>query len=882
MVHGPCGINFPNAPCLDDKRKCTKRFPRAFIDSTQTAEDGYPIYRRRKPEDGGQSFTVERSGITIDNRWVVPYNPVLSRMFNAHINVEYCHSVKSIKYICKYVNKGSDMSMLQLESVNRNDEITMYQLARYVSTDEAIWRIFGFLIHDRDPAVVALYVHLENGQRTYFNPDRDPISLLNDPPRTTLTEFFKLCQIDPFASNLLYQDVITYYTWNQSTKTYTKRKQGEPVEGFPEIKRSNAIGRMYTVHPSQSECFFLRLLLIKRPGPRSFEDLRTFENRVCETYREACQLFGFLEDDNHWRKTLEEAALTRNPPIIRHIFSTIVTNCNPSKPDELWHNFKESMSEDVLNRLRLANPNLDIQFSESIFNTTLIMIEDLCLRMSGKLLQQLGLPSPNRDSNDVSNSEILRETSYNVDELASYVATNLSLLIPDQKVAYDVLESAIRENKGGLYFLDAPGGTGKTFLINLLLASVRSRGDIILATASSGIAATLLEGGRTVHSTFKLPLDVQHSTHTVCGIKKGTTRADMLKRCKAVIWDECTMSHKKSLEAIDRTLRDIRGNDCIFGGITIILSGDFRQTLPVVARGTPTDEINACLKRSSLWCYVKRLHLRTNMRVHLRADNHAGLFATKLLTIGDGTCPSNDRGVIKLTPDLCTIVPTDEVLIHQVFPNLQNNICNRSWLYERAILAPTNSIVNQINMAIQDRLKDRVARTYLSIDTTVEEDHAVHYPTEVLNSFDPPGLPPHHLILKVGSPIMLLRNLDPPRLCNGTRLCIDRLSNNIIEATIISGSHSGESVLIPRIPLIPTDCPVQFRRLQFPIRLAYGITINKSQGQSLKVVGIKLDEPCFSHGQLYVACSRVGKSSNLYVSAPEGCTKNIVYKQALI
>ena len=128
---------------------------------------------------------------------------------------------------------------------------------------------------------------------------------------------------------------------------------------------------------------------------------------------------------------------------------------------------------------------------------------------------------------------------------------------------------------------------------------------------------------------------------------------------------------------------------------------------------------------------------------------------------------------------------------------------------------------------------------------------------------------------------MLLRNLDPPRLCNGTRLCVKHPHNNVIEATILTGASKGEIVLIPRIPLIPTDLFFEFKRLQFPVRLAYGITINKSQGQSLKVAGIMLSTSCFSHGQLYVACSRVGSPRNMFVFAPGGETKNVVYQQAL-
>ena len=123
--------------------------------------------------------------------------------------------------------------------------------------------------------------------------------------------------------------------------------------------------------------------------------------------------------------------------------------------------------------------------------------------------------------------------------------------------------------------------------------------------------------------------------------------------------------------------------------------------------------------------------------------------------------------------------------------------------------------------------------------------------------------------------------MNQPKLCNGTRLSVKKLMTNIIEATILTGSFKGEDVLIPWIPMIQTDMSFQFKRLQFPIRLAFAITINKAQGQSLELCGLYLRTDCFSHGQLYVACSRVGYLDNLFIYTENGTTKNIVYPQVL-
>ena len=476
---------------------------------------------------------------------------------------------------------------------------------------------------------------------------------------------------------------------------------------------------------------------------------------------------------------------------------------------------------------------------------------------------------------------MLRETSYDMDQLDAHVSANEPLLMKDQRAAYNVILDLVNRKTGGIVFLDAPDGTGKTFVMNLLLAKIRQQSRITIAVASSGIAATLLDGGRTAHSALKLPLNLSHCENPLCNISKGTGQAKVLQECEIIVWDKCTISHKHALEALDRTLQDLRGNKALMGGVVVLLAGDFRQTLPVIPRGTMADELKACLKASYLWRYVRKLGLTTNMRVHLQDDVSAVQFAQQLLTLGDGKVPVNPtNGLISIPNSFCNLVESIEVLKTSVFPNIQHHFKDHKWLCERAILAPKNNSVNTINLQVQQQLPGE-AKSYASLDTVVDADQAVQYPTEFLNSLEPPGMPPHNLALKVGSPIMLLRNLDAPRLCNCTRLSVKSLMPHVIEATILTGCAKGEDVFIPRIPLIPSDMPFEFKRLQFPVRLAFAMSINEAQGQSLKIAGINLETPCFSHGQLYVACSRVGTGKNWYVFAPDAKTTNVVYQTAL-
>ena len=167
---------------------------------------------------------------------------------------------------------------------------------------------------------------------------------------------------------------------------------------------------------------------------------------------------------------------------------------------------------------------------------------------------------------------------------------------------------------------------------------------------------------------------------------------------------------------------------------------------------------------------------------------------------------------------------------------------NPNYQSERIILAAFNDMVDKVNDRILARLPD-ARRQYLSVDTPVHDSLVMEFPAEFLHSQQPSGVPSHVINLKVSAPIMLLRNLDASRLCKETRLIFKALMHNIIQATIMTGCAKGEDAFIPRIPIIPSDFPIEFYWLQFPVHLSYAMTINKSLGQTFKVAGMDLWSP---------------------------------------
>jgi len=538
-------------------------------------------------------------------------------------------------------------------------------------------------------------------------------------------------------------------------------------------------------------------------------------------------------------------------------------------------------------------------------NFALLEIEKL-LCSNGKSLKNFPpMPIPEECSTfDLQNRLVMDQLNYDKEALKLESEQLIFNMTEEQKYAFDTIMECVNHKTSKVFFLNGYGGTGKTYVWKALSAAVRSRGQIVLNVASSGIASLLLPGGRTAHSQFSIPLQIDDES--TCNIKQGSPLSQLIRKTSLIIWDEAPMVKRQCFEAVDRTFRDLLRPDnpnseqLLFGGKIIVFGGDFRQILPVIPKGSRADIVHHALNSSYIWNYCQVLTLSKNMRLNSLNNSQSAeelkSFAEWILNIGDGKLnePNDGEAEIEIPEELLIRNYTEplDAIVSYAYPNLQQHFNDPSFFKDRAILAPTLEAVEKINDYVLSQIPG-AETTYLSSDSvckTTHVDNLQHtlYTPEFLNSIKTSGLPNHKLTLKIGVPVMLLRNIDQSQgLCNGTRLIVTQLGSHVIGAIVMNSSNFGQQVFIPRMNLTPSDTkwPFRLQRRQFPLTVSYAMTINKSQGQSLETVGLYLPRPIFTHGQLYVAISRVKSKGGLKILIHDkdnmnlNVTNNIVYKE---
>ncbi|XP_071721366.1 ATP-dependent DNA helicase PIF1-like [Rutidosis leptorrhynchoides] len=326
-------------------------------------------------------------------------------------------------------------------------------------------------------------------------------------------------------------------------------------------------------------------------GPRSFEEICTVDGRVRNTFKDACFAYGLLNDDQEWTEAISEARLWASGAQLRDLFVTMLLFCNVSSPLKLWELNWEALSEDILHKKRKHFKFPELILTETqIKNYCLVEIQAILNRNGKSLSDYQDLPQPDPSLlTKLDNRLIREELNYNVEEMRNLHESLFNSLNSEQLIIYENVVTSVKQQKGGLFFVYGPGGTGKTFLYNAILTKLRSESMAVLAVASSGIASLLLPGGRTSHSRFFIPLELMENS--TCGIKQKSHLAELMHEVRLIIWDEAPMTQRYAFEALDKTLRDILGakkeenRGKLFGGMPILLGGDFIQILPFIPKG---------------------------------------------------------------------------------------------------------------------------------------------------------------------------------------------------------------------------------------------------------------------------------------------------------
>jgi len=874
MRHGPCGPANPQCPCMDPNTKtCTRNYPREFQGETVFNLGGYPLYRRRRLHPGEAVARTTGPGYEQSSRWIVPYNPYLLLRYDCHLNVEVCTSIKAVKYLYKYIHKGPDRANLVVGEPE--DEIAQHIDARYVAAPEAAWRIFRFPLHDKSHAVERLPVHLPRGQSVLFQEGLEHEAYSRALTKETKLEaYFNLNRErhalataagKSRAEPLPYQDTPLFYVWRDGR--WQRRQRA--------AQSDRVIGRLYSAGMKEGERYYLRVLLQHIGGAMCYQDLLSKRGMDLQplspaqhhsTFREAALALGLLDDDQLAKETLDDAVAvtTVSAASLRRVFVMVLEWLPVPDAGALWTRYAQEMGEDFV------RAGLTLEAAE---DRALHEVQAL-IRERGLPLECYSLPEPRGTGNaDWGTVELQRELDYDRQHEQMEYERLIKLIqaCPEQLAAWEAIQSALAGSEANVVFIDGPAGSGKTTLYKAVLHQLRANGEIGLPHAILGLAALLMPGGRTTHSRYKLPVPLPLRDAT-CGVKPTSSRGRLLYRASVAIWDEIANAPLAAIEAVDGLYKDLTGDRTKpFGGKVMILGGDFRQIPPVIRRINQDSIRDHTLHGASFWDTPSMVKL--NLSSNHRAAGDAS-YASFLCAVGDGTYSGIDGIVPSALHPASVRLPANIVdesmggleLLSWVYPNPPSSTHDEIALAEyyagRAVVTPTNADAEGLSKEMLGRLSTPLA-VLLSRDEVLDATPAEkdQFPEDFLNGCATSGMPPHRLELRPGALVICLRSIAPDKgVSNGTRAVVLKVHRHLLELVLVTAPHTGKVVHLPRANCDSSaegELPFTLRRRQFPVRLAWAMTINKSQGQDFKVrLGVCLPRPVFAHGQLYVALSR--------------------------
>jgi len=771
------------------EKRCRFRFPKQTCSQSRIDAKGFPVYRRGA-----------------DDVRIVPYNERLLLDFCCHINVEWTFNSLHFAYLYSYMCKGVDTAGFRIR--DQLDEITAFRKARILTIAECIYRVLGFNVNYRFPAVVVCPIHLPRGRMVASGENEVVPGLSEFAPVIDGNDDFGDNEMDAaeavaavratqfpsdfgipdeefqtaVAANLNFKlDFLEHYfqTGIDGSRPedmkfcdYYANYRLEPAPVFWKQRQTPILARMQWYPPTAGPIYYLRTLLWAIPAS-SWQDLYGGHR----TFREHCIALGLVADGAEYLHGMRDAMeCGHSPTSLRHLFATFIASIDAKNLKEIWAN-------DNLRFYMCADFLEDESSTDSGASPENLALMDIAATVNGMgagaefctLFEEHEIPLPPHvtelhsmiDSLPLSYMHVFKRyaavVGYSVrdhvvvegdqKEIVRFretttfltdieMAQALSTLNSDQISVFDALLHAFTQHKAGipdtpnLFSINASGGCGKTYMINVFLHAVRRLGIITASVSSIGIGALQFDDGQTVHSMFRIPIqeetDVLHGDKLSSRLMKtledghSSQRIAFLRACEVIVWDEISPIRNTVFQAVDNLFRKLCGKPNIpFGGKFFVFLGDWKQIPPVDDSTERTrfwdgDPIAfesiffLSVKSTALWRHsVQKLSLTINERA-----KYDVMFQIDLHAIGNG----HWNGEVPI-----------EKFGFEIFTNLKEAM---DWLFvegelepydpkviaQKAVMSPYNESVDEVNEFYEMesvRLKGAEVVTLLSVDEFV-------------------------------------------------------------------------------------------------------------------------------------------------------------------
>ena len=873
---------------------CKRHFDR-FIENDRTTFDEYgrPVYRRPTRRDLN----------------VVGHNQFMLVDWGAHHNVESAVSVLSILYLYNYLFKGNKkvigraMRDPDRDAEDTIDEIEVYLKGRLLCAHDCTNRALGYETYPAtQPSVATIAVKTES-QVAYYTSKKNACDMY---------VYMETRHIEALQ-HMTFEQLFTEYYATYDTPSPTRLSRGpqfcyeikSPKNDkqfyiFKYIDNKPHLVRMEMLYPSVGDAWYLRLILQRRPV-KNWRDARCsppqgepgsieYVNHQ-EAARAAGYLVGELFDEAFLCFTEAVVSMDRTPYNLRSLFASLT--------------LQGFVTGNILKEDTLVDALLQ-DYVETQGNTkaqafTLFLLDlRKRLKQEMKTLEDFGLHlnPQTHEPWELDNRTELQDERDRYDASAQLELFNdLNNTFPanaEQTNAFNQVMEAMQRAKDNqqqqFVCIHGAAGTGKSIVCQKIAAKVRSEGKLVSICASTTLAATNFENADTAHSLFAYAVeddddDFDGDTLQECQLdtKAYEDRLELLLQTSVIVWDEVFCNHRKLFEAAVRALKQNKT-------LVWVLVGDTRQPLVVIQGANDMDVIGATITSSPLWnkCTVaflkenKRLTaLQASINEHSTPEQRQSatnqiLYADAILQLSEGRC-ENANFMCNVLQNTVGLRQTSILafLYVKYFPNTnqgcddaiewlhpERDLSNLNNLRNKIILALTNERVDYWNKKIQD-FNPNAPRTLLSHDyfSDVDDPNGIlkDMLTEtLLNSYTNTQVPNHELILKVGDICLVTRALKASGLASNSRVVIKSISFKLVK--VVTLEQYPRIVFIPRIRFkfhLQRAASYNMTRVQFPLRLCYSMTTNKSQGQSMEQVLLDLTDDPFSHGQTYVAWSRV-------------------------